>query len=56
MVRKMEMAREMEIDIAEGMGDGEIKNRRMKHGYSVFLILTQPVSICNANRILQHGA
>jgi hypothetical protein len=32
MVRKMEMAREIEMEIAEGMGDREIKNRRMKHG------------------------
>ncbi len=66
MVRKMEMAKEMEMvremlmemaremEIAEGMGDREIKNRKMKYRYSFDAnIFTQPVSICNANRILQ---
>jgi hypothetical protein len=34
MAKEMDMGREMEI--AEGMRDREIKNRKMKHGYSVF--------------------
>jgi len=34
MVRKMETAKEMEMEIAEGMGDRDIKNRRMKDRYS----------------------
>ncbi len=34
------------MEIAEGMGEREIKNRRMKHGYSVFLMPRYSRSLC----------